>query len=424
MLNVDSKSRKKTPGLLQVDTKHRRKSSFTPETPLTASVLKKGWRDPIPSMPPLPSSDIQIMVESPQSSQLEIKFPADTLDARKTKESPLHSPAGSIQFNMERRRRAETIQNQAQNGIGRRTDSINSNSSEARQKPRGISMSSKKAPILRLTSFRKERGKEAGPVSAYPGEFSTIPDNNYSTEDSNVSKYVEDLTPADIKKLYFELFSKSTRDEKISILCEILYECGPKELEFLNERIPRLHRNFLSKLDKKIVYRILQYLPPSCYVTVAGVCRDWNELICARDTWYNLYGSIGLGSMAPVFYIPNGSPKQNSYRFTAYGNWANGIFSGSEFQAHSLGILCLNFDGKYVVTGSSDRSCKVFLLKTAECLRTFRGHDDGINAVEFDDIKVVTGSSDKTIKVWSNQGTGSLLTTLCNHTGAVTVIII
>jgi WD40 repeat protein len=124
-------------------------------------------------------------------------------------------------------------------------------------------------------------------------------------------------------------------------------------------------------------------------VTISTVCKSWRELMMSKDTWFALYTSIGLRSMAPVFYIPDGTAYQNSKRFFSYGNWAHGIFTYREFQAHPLGILCMWFDGKYLATGSSDRTCRVFQIKNSQCIRSFEGHEEAVQAIQFDDEKVI-----------------------------------
>ena len=55
-------------------------------------------------------------------------------------------------------------------------------------------------------------------------------------------------------------------------------------------------------------------------------------------------------------------------------------------------------DGK-VVTGTQDRTAKIWDLQTGQCLHTLTGHN-WIRSVAIADDKVVTGSVDSTAKVW------------------------
>ena len=69
-------------------------------------------------------------------------------------------------------------------------------------------------------------------------------------------------------------------------------------------------------------------------------------------------------------------------------------------------------DGRYVVTGSWDKTAKLWEAATGKELRTFGGHSDEVSSVAFspDGRYVVTGSGDKTAKLWET-ATGKELRT-------------
>ncbi|KAJ3272333.1 hypothetical protein HDV01_005767 [Terramyces sp. JEL0728] len=205
-------------------------------------------------------------------------------------------------------------------------------------------------------------------------------------------------------------------------LLSILYECDPTDMDYLNDRIPRLHRDFIKLLSSKIVYRILEFVNPKDLAILSQVSRTWNSILTSKDLWFALYESIGLKSMAPVFYIDGGNARDNARRFYSYGNWANGKFSSRKFVAHELGILCMYFDSKCIATGSSDKTCKMFNIKNGVCLRTFSGHTESILSVQFDDDKIITGSADHTLRLWQNKDNGSVICTFVDHTAAVTCL--
>jgi hypothetical protein len=79
-------------------------------------------------------------------------------------------------------------------------------------------------------------------------------------------------------------------------------------------------------------------------------------------------------------------------------------------------------DGKRVVTGSEDRTAKVWdaeLPRETEIV-TLRGHSEDVMSVAFspDGKRVVTGSRDKTVKVWDAES-GQEILTLRGHSDAV-----
>ncbi len=77
-------------------------------------------------------------------------------------------------------------------------------------------------------------------------------------------------------------------------------------------------------------------------------------------------------------------------------------------------------DGRQVVSGSGDKTLKVWDLETGSELHTLSGHSDWVNAVAVtpDGRQVVSGSADKTLKVWDLE-TGSELHTLSGHSVTV-----
>lgn len=83
-------------------------------------------------------------------------------------------------------------------------------------------------------------------------------------------------------------------------------------------------------------------------------------------------------------------------------------------------VYCLEFDSSRIITGSRDRTIKVWSLKTGRCLATFSGHRGSVlclkfdhdwdilddDAMEVDDAAprkgfMVSGSSDCTVCVWN-----------------------
>jgi WD40 repeat protein len=92
--------------------------------------------------------------------------------------------------------------------------------------------------------------------------------------------------------------------------------------------------------------------------------------------------------------------------------------SGKEvltLQGHRNRVYSVRFspDGQRIVTGSLDGSAKVWDAVTGKELLTLRGHGRGVNGVAFsqDGRRIVTGSNDGTAKVW-DAATGTNLLTL------------
>jgi WD40 repeat protein len=59
-------------------------------------------------------------------------------------------------------------------------------------------------------------------------------------------------------------------------------------------------------------------------------------------------------------------------------------------------------DGRWVLTGSSDATIRVWDIQSGKCLRTLRGHNYTIYSIVItsDGTQVLTGGEDQTVKVW------------------------
>jgi hypothetical protein len=74
------------------------------------------------------------------------------------------------------------------------------------------------------------------------------------------------------------------------------------------------------------------------------------------------------------------------------------------FQGHSNRVLSvgLSGDGKWLVTGSGDKTARLWEVATGKQVRTFQGHSDRVNTLSLsaDGKWLVTGSHDRTARLW------------------------
>ncbi len=92
---------------------------------------------------------------------------------------------------------------------------------------------------------------------------------------------------------------------------------------------------------------------------------------------------------------------------------------------HTNEVLSVTFspDGQRIVTGSADRTAKVWDAQTGQELLTLEGHTVGVTSVAFspDGHRILAGSADRTAKVWDAE-IGQELPTLKGHTDFVSSI--
>jgi hypothetical protein len=96
-------------------------------------------------------------------------------------------------------------------------------------------------------------------------------------------------------------------------------------------------------------------------------------------------------------------------------------------RGHGDTVKCvaISADGKRIVSGSYDRTVKVWDAATGQELLTLQGITHWVNCVAIspDGKRIVTGDGDRIVKVWDSS-TGQMLLTLKGHSGSVTSVAI
>lgn len=89
---------------------------------------------------------------------------------------------------------------------------------------------------------------------------------------------------------------------------------------------------------------------------------------------------------------------------------------------HTGSILCLQYDEKVMITGSSDYTLIIWDVKAGyQPIRRLRHHTAGVLDVCFDEKHIVSCSKDATVCLWDRQ-TGGLLRKLSGHRGPVNAV--
>ncbi|KAK3368575.1 WD40-repeat-containing domain protein [Podospora didyma] len=89
---------------------------------------------------------------------------------------------------------------------------------------------------------------------------------------------------------------------------------------------------------------------------------------------------------------------------------------------HKASILCLQYDDRILVTGSSDSTCIVYDLRRGyRSVQRLKHHSAAVLDLVFDEKHIVTCSKDVSICVW-DRATGNLLKQLRGHTGPVNAV--
>ena len=100
---------------------------------------------------------------------------------------------------------------------------------------------------------------------------------------------------------------------------------------------------------------------------------------------------------------------------------------GLTFEGHTnrVAAVAITPDGRAAVSGSWDKTLRLWDLRTGHCLRTFEGHNSGVTAVAItpDGRAAVSAGGDKTLRLW-DLSTGHCLRTLEGHSSGVAAVAI
>jgi WD40 repeat protein/serine/threonine protein kinase len=95
------------------------------------------------------------------------------------------------------------------------------------------------------------------------------------------------------------------------------------------------------------------------------------------------------------------------------------------FEGHKKDVtaVAITPDGRFVVSGSTDSTLRLWDLSTAKCLRTYKGHKLGITAVTVPPYGqvIVSGSKDKTLRLW-NPATAECLQIFKGQKSSITTV--
>lgn len=90
-----------------------------------------------------------------------------------------------------------------------------------------------------------------------------------------------------------------------------------------------------------------------------------------------------------------------------------------KLSGHLDSVYCLEFDAYKIVTGSRDKTIKIWSLRTGKLRSTLRGHEGSVLCLKFDASGfMVSGSSDRRILVW-DLTRGEVRKVLTGHQGGV-----
>ncbi|KAL5010050.1 hypothetical protein ScPMuIL_012355 [Solemya velum] len=225
------------------------------------------------------------------------------------------------------------------------------------------------------------------------------------------------MLPSEAQTLFQWYTDNWTDVQRNEFLHKFLLKLDPREHYFISSFLSvRKHRDFLALLPEKLALKILGYLTPKELLKVGQVSTLWEQLASSNELWRVKCTEVKLE--VPVTTNPIWKKVFRDNMFLRL-NWNNGVCRTMELRGHTDKVMCVTFDETRLASGSSDKTVKVWDIKTGELLQTFRGHNKGVWCLAFfTDNLLVSGSYDGTIKVW-NITKGNAMRTLLAHDGPI-----
>ena len=272
----------------------------------------------------------------------------------------------------------------------------------------------------------------------YKSRPSTLLNNHENSENTTMKTTLPKQSPTN----YFE-FKKQLRtitncfmnfsDEQRTIAFHnLLPYLGSSQLHYLSNKLPNgnLHAlcnrgcsDFLPHLPEQISSKILSYLDPLSLVNASLVCINWYTLIkstwtvwkklcflpewqlsCQANTEQLEKYSININGQCPESDDQLAQKWKSIFveRFKLRRAWLKGRCHVRTFEGHSGGISCVQFDGSRIVSGSHDKTIRVWNIKTNSkwSVLTLAGHSGEVRCLHLESggNRLVSGSTDATIK--------------------------
>lgn len=220
-----------------------------------------------------------------------------------------------------------------------------------------------------------------------------------------------------------DLLWRNMCEQHIERKCE---KCG-WGLPLLNERRKRAPAPQLAPAQSSRG----QSASPSGGAASGSIKRAVTAAANAAALQRNAASRSGSRSASPTSSVASSAPITRPWktvyceRLAIERNWRRGRYTTKVLSGHTNGIMCLQFSESLnhpnfpiVITGSYDRTARVWNMETGEELRVLKGHTRGVRCLQFDEAKLITGSMDRTLKIW-NWRTGELMRTLEGHTEGI-----
>lgn len=245
---------------------------------------------------------------------------------------------------------------------------------------------------------------DALPLSPIASTGLNTPNEKIITRFDNNKFNIQDLTPYQLQNLAYKLISNLNRSQLMDLNVVIR---------------DNLKRDFINSLPLEISIQILAQLSFLDIIHCQLVSKSWNKII--QNTpyiWKQLLITESFVSRDEfkdykkklLKRYPLYENVEDIYKFDflrhchIMKNWYNRKFIPQRvtLRGHMTSVVtCLQFEDEYIITGADDKMIRIYDSVNKIFLRELSGHEGGVWALKYDKCGiVVSGSTDRTVRIW------------------------
>ncbi|WBW70978.1 cullin 1 adaptor protein Pop1 [Schizosaccharomyces osmophilus] len=294
---------------------------------------------------------------------------------------------------------------------------------EAPGSPMYISQQSSSASTIaddeaRMESSSSVQSLRAEGTSMSSQTFLSVEPNSNSYKNPNVflkekSKELDSVLHLDNIINTFESLPQPVQHY---LLSHLLKKSSKHALQMISEFLtPVFKKDLLSNFPPEISRIVLSYLDASSLCAVSKVCRSWSRMVSHNDEfWKNLFIREGFywdsyDDQIKTLCLKNSLSSCNTMKkiylrhYQLRKRWMDAPkrIKHYSFPVHGVDLITkVQFDDEKIVVSTCSPNINVYSTKTGALIRSLEEHEGQVWTFEYIGDTLVTGSTDRTIRVW------------------------